>query len=179
MTKIKQQYNKEVVPNMKKKFGFKNDLEVPRIEKVVINSGVGRFIKDANLVKEIFDSIQSIVGQKPVMTKAKTSIVGFKTREGLEIGIKATLRGKRMWDFLDRLINSAIPRVRDFQGINQSSIDASGNLNIGIKEHMIFPEIIAENVKSVFSLQVIVVTTAKSREEGKELFKLLKLPIKE
>jgi len=174
---IKEKYNKEVIAEMKKKFSLKNDFQVPRIEKVVVNTGIGKFIKDSNAVKEVENYIQEITGQKPMITKARQSISGFKIREGLEVGIKVTLRGKRMWDFLDRLVNAAIPRIRDFQGIKESSVDGNGNLNLGIKEHMIFPEIVAENVKNTLSLQVIVVTNAKNREKGLELFKLLKFPI--
>jgi len=174
---IKEKYSKEVIVAMKEKFAFKNALQVPRIEKVVVNVGIGKFIKDSNMVKDVFESVQVIVGQKPVLTKSKKSIAGFKIREGLEVGVKATLRGKRMWEFLDRLVGVAIPRIKDFQGIKNSSVDSCGNLNIGIKEHIIFPEILAENVKNIFSLQVVVTTNAKNREEGLELFRVLGFPI--
>lgn len=177
MPKIKEQYNKEVVPEMKKIFGLKNNLEVPRIEKIVVNVGIGKYLKDANLVKEVTESITRITGQKPLATKSRKSIAGFKIREGLEVGLKVTLRGKRMWDFLERLIGAAIPRVRDFQGIKKSAVDDGGNLNIGIKEHMVFPEINPETVKSTMSLQVNVVTDAKNKEEALELFRLMKFPI--
>jgi len=178
MKNFKEKYNKEVVSEMKKKFGFKNNLQVPVIEKVVVNAGIGKYIKDANMVKEAAQAIESITGQKPVLTKSRKSIAGFKIREGLEVGVKVTLRGRRKWDFVDRLVGASIPRIRDFQGIKETSVDTSGNLNIGIKEHTVFPEILPENVKNIMSLQVTVVTTAKNKEEGIELFRLLGFPIK-
>ncbi|HPN96719.1 MAG TPA: 50S ribosomal protein L5 [Candidatus Moranbacteria bacterium] len=177
MTSIQEKYNKEVISQMKEKFGFKNNLEVPKITKVVINAGIGKFIKDGNVVKDIAESLAVIAGQKPVMTKSKQSIAGFKIREGLEIGAKVTLRGPRMWDFIERLVGTALPRVRDFRGIKESAVDKSGNLNIGIKEHLIFPEILPEQVKNVFSLQVNVVTNARTQERGMSLFRLMGFPI--
>lgn len=179
MSKFKEKYIKEAVAEMKKQFGFKNAFQVPRIEKIVINSGIGKFANDNALVKEVSDSLTMIAGQKMVLTEAKTSIAGFKTRKGLKIGIKATLRGKRMWDFLEKLVGAAIPRIRDFQGIKETAVDTGGNLNIGIKEHMVFPEIMPENVKRTISLQVTVVTTGKKRAESLALFKFLKFPIKQ
>ena len=177
MSSIKEKYNKEVIAEMKKRFNLVNNLQVPKIEKVVLNVGIGKFIKDSALVKDVFNSMQVIGGQKPVMTKSKKSIAGFKTREGLEIGIKTTLRGKRKWEFLEKLIGAAIPRVRDFHGIKLSAVDAKGNLSIGIKEHLIFPEISPEQVKTTFGFQVNVVTNAKSQAEGLALFQLLGFPI--
>lgn len=174
---IKEKYSKEAIQEMKEKFGFKNSLQVPRIQKVVVNTGIGKFIKDSNMVKDIVESMELITGQKAVLTKSRNSIAGFKIREGLEVGVKVTLRGKRMWEFLDRLVGASIPRVKDFQGIKVSSVDSNGNLNIGLKEHIIFPEILAENVKNIFGLQVVVVTNAKNREEGLELFRVLGFPI--
>lgn len=176
-TSLKEKYNKEVVPEMKKKFVLENNFQVPRIEKVVVNVGIGKFIKDSNQVKDVAETIASITGQKPLTTKARQSIAGFKIREGLEVGMKVTLRGRRMWDFLERLVGAAIPRIRDFQGIKESSVDGSGNLNLGIKEHVIFPEIMPENVKNMVSLQVTVATNSKNREKGLELFRMLKFPI--
>lgn len=174
---IKEKYSKEAIQEMKEKFGFKNALQVPRIQKAVVNAGIGKFIKDSNMIKDIVESMQVITGQKPVLTKSRQSIAGFKIREGLEVGVKVTLRGKRMWEFLDRLVGAAIPRIKDFQGIKDSSVDSNGNLNIGLKEHVIFPEILAENVKNIFGLQVTVVTNAKNKEEGLELFRILGFPI--
>ena len=179
MSKLKEKYIKEAVAEMQKQFGLKNALQVPRIQKVVINSGIGKFANDNALVKEVADALTIIAGQKMVLTEAKTSIAGFKTRKGLKIGVKATLRGKRMWDFLEKLVGAAIPRIRDFQGLKETAIDERGNLNIGIKEHMVFPEIMPENVKRTISLQVNVVTSGKKREEGLALFKFLKFPIKQ
>jgi len=179
MSKLKEKYKKEAVAEMKKQFGFKNDWQVPRIEKIIINSGIGKFANDNALVKEVSDSLTMIAGQKTVLTDSKNSIAGFKIRKGLKIGVKATLRGKRMWDFLEKLIGASIPRIRDFQGIKESAVDDRGNLNIGIKEHMVFPEIMPENVKRTISLQVNVVTTGKKREESLALFKFLKFPIKQ
>lgn len=178
MSNLKEKYNKEVIAELKKTLGLENSMQVPKIEKVVVNVGIGKYIKDSNLVKDVVASIQAITGQKPVLTKAKKSIAGFKTREGLEIGVKVTLRGQRKWDFLDRLVGAAIPRIRDFQGIKESSVDAAGNFNLGIKEHLIFPEILPENVKNVVSFQVNVTTTATNRKEGLALFRALKFPIK-
>ena len=174
---IKEKYSKEAIQTMKEKFGFKNALQVPRIQKVVVNTGIGKFIKDSNMIKDIVASVEIITGQKAILTKSRLSIAGFKIREGLEVGVKVTLRGHRMWEFLDRLVGASIPRIKDFQGIKDSSVDSNGNLNIGLKEHVIFPEIMAENVKNIFGLQVIVVTNAKNREEGLELFRILGFPI--
>ncbi len=175
---IKDKYNKEAIPKLKKLFGFSNDLQVPRIDRVVVNVGTGKFLKDANAIKELVDSMQLITGQKPVLTRAKKSIAGFKIREGLEVGIKTTLRGKRKWDFIEKFVGAAVPRIKDFQGIKESSVDENGNFNLGIKEHMIFPEILPENVRTIFSLQVNIVTTARNHKEGLELFKALKFPMK-
>lgn len=178
MENYKEKYNKKVVPEMKKKFGLKNDFQVPKIKKIVVNAGIGKFIKDSNLVADVKNSMAVICGQKPLMAKAKQSIAGFKIREGQEIGMKATLRGKRMWDFMERLVGAAIPRTRDFQGIKESAVDANGNLNLGIREHVIFPEILPENVKNMLSIQVTIVVDVKNREMGMELFKLMNFPIK-
>lgn len=174
---IREHYNKEVVAEMKKQFGFKNSLQVPRIKKIVVNVGIGKYLKDANIVKDVENSIAAITGQKPLMTKSRKSIAGFKIREGLEVGMKVTLRGRRMWDFLNKFVGAAIPRIKDFQGIKESAVDGSGNLNVGVKEHVIFPEILPENVKNMISLQVTVVTSASDRKASLELFRLLKFPI--
>lgn len=174
---LKELYKKEVVAEMKKQFGLKNSLEVPRISKVIVNAGIGKYIKDADAVRNVAESIAAITGQKPLMTKSRKSIAGFKIREGLEVGMKVTLRGKKMWEFLERLVGAAIPRIRDFQGIKNSAVDSSGNLNIGIKEHAVFPEILPEGVKNMVSLQVTVVTRAKKREQCPALFKAMKFPV--
>jgi large subunit ribosomal protein L5 len=174
---LKIKYKEEIIPEMKEKFGYKNDLAVPRIEKVVINTGIGKFQGEKERVQEVENDLQLITGQKSLMTKAKKAISGFKIRENMEIGMKTTLRGKRMWDFMDRLINVALPRTRDFQGISPSAVDKNGNLNIGVKEHTIFPEVFSEKVKNIFSLQITLVTSAKDKKEGLEFFKLLGFPI--
>jgi len=174
---IKEKYSKEVREALKEKFGFKNVFQVPQIKKVVVNAGIGKFINDSNIVKDIVASLETITGQKAILTKSRKSIAGFKIREDLEVGVKITLRGKRMWEFLDRLIGASIPRIKDFQGIKNSSVDANGNLNIGLKEQIIFPEVAAEDVKNIFSFQIVVVTDASNKEEGLELFKKLGFPI--
>jgi len=179
MISVKSKYAEKVVAKMKKKFGYKNDLEVPRIQKVVINSGIGKISKENDKIEEVIRSLSEIAGQKTIKTKAKKAISGFKVREGMDVGVAVTLRGKKMWWFIDRLINVALPRTRDFQGIDKKSVDSGGNLNIGIKEHMIFPEIIPEKVKHIFGFQINIVSTAKNREEGMELLKLLGFPIKQ
>lgn len=178
MDTLKEKYRKEVVVKFQEKFGVKNIMAVPRISKVVLNVGIGKFLKERDAIDEIFSAIRDISGQKPVMTKSKKSISGFKIRQSQEIGIMVTLRGQRMWDFLERFINSALPRVRDFQGIDTNFFDNQGNFNMAVKEHIVFPEIAAENVKNVFGLQVTVVNTAKTKKNGIELFRLLGFPIK-
>src|SRR3989344_5063688 len=177
MPLIKKIYSEKVVPALKQELGIKNPMAVPRIGKVVVNVGTGKVLKDTKRVVEIIASLEAITGQKVLQTRARKAIAGFKTREGLEVGARVTLHGKRMWDFLDRLFNVALPRVRDFQGIPKSAIDQSGNCNIGIKEHLVFPEIVAERVQHIFSFQVNIVTTAKNRKEGEALFRHLGLPI--
>jgi large subunit ribosomal protein L5 len=177
MTSIKEKYNKTAIAEMKKEFKLDNIFEVPRIEKVVVNVGIGKFLKDSGVVEDVAKSLTTIAGQKPLMTQARKSIAGFKIREGLEVGMKVTLRGRRMWDFIERLVAAALPRVRDFHGIKASAVDQNGNLNIGIREHLIFPEIFPEHVKTIFPLEVTVVTNAKDREKGLKLFQLLGFPM--
>lgn len=176
--RIQEKYKKEVIKAMKDKFGYDNDLAVPKIEKVTINTGIGKFLQDEKAIEEIVKDLTLISGQKPVFRKSKKAISGFKIRQGINIGLSVTLREKRMFDFLDRLINLALPRSRDFQGIDQKSIDQGGNLTIGIKEQIIFPEISHENVRNIFGLEVTVKTTAKNKEEGMEFLKLIGFPIK-
>lgn len=173
-----ERYKKEVVTLMKEKFGYKSDLAVPRIKKVVVNSGIGKALKDEKIQETISRDLAVVTGQKPVPTLARGAISGFKIREGMVVGLKVTLRGKRMYEFLDRLVGSAIPRIRDFRGLPEKSIDKGGNLNIGIKEHIIFPEIANEDIRFIFGFEVTVVTNAKNREEAAELFRLLGFPIK-
>jgi large subunit ribosomal protein L5 len=175
---LKEKFNKEVISKFKEKFSISNAMAVPKITKVILNSGIGKFLKEKEAIDEIVAAIRDITGQKPVLAKAKKSISGFKVRQGQEIGVAVALRGRRMWDFLDRLVYSTFPRVRDFQGISEKCFDSQGNLNVAVKEHIVFPEIAAENVKNVFGLQVTVVSTAKTKEEGIELLRLLGFPIK-
>lgn len=179
MPLTKKIYSEKVVPALKKEFGIKNPMAVPRVGKIVVNVGTGKILKDSKRVDDVVASLQVITGQKVLQTKARKAIAGFKTREGLEIGARVTLHGKRMWDFLDRLVNVALPRVRDFQGIPRSAVDQSGNCNIGIKEHLVFPEIVPEKVQHTFSFQVTIVTTAKNKKEGEALFRLLGLPLQQ
>ncbi len=179
MISMEEKYKKEVIPLMKSKFGYVNDLAVPKIQKVVVNVGIGKFNKETEKVEEVIKVISEITGQKPIKTKSRKAISGFKIRQGLEIGIKTTLRGRRMWHFLERLVNVALPRTRDFQGIEKKSVDAGGNLNLGIKENLIFPEVSPEKVKNIFGLQITVVTSAKSQEKGLALFQALGFPIKQ
>jgi len=177
MSSLQEKYKKEVIPAMQAKFGYKNIMAVPKIEKVVVNCGVGKFREEKER-EEIIKFLALITGQKPAARQAKKSIASFKTRRGLIIGYQVTLRGKRMWDFISRLINIALPRTRDFQGIPEKSFDPRGNLTVGIKEHIVFPEMVGEDYRFLFGLEVTMVTTAKKREEGIELLRLLGFPIK-
>ncbi len=178
MPRLQEKYRKTVISAMQKSFGIKNIMAVPKIEKVVVNTGVGRIAKEDKIVERIAKDLTMIVGQKPVFKKAKKSISGFKLREGVSVGISVTLRGKRMYDFLDRLIAIALPRSRDFRGIETKNFDKMGNLNFGIRESSIFPEINYENVKDIFGLEVTVVTTAQNREKGIELLRQMGFPIR-
>lgn len=174
----KEIYAKKVIAEMEKEFGYSNAMAVPKILKVVVNVGIGKIVKENEKIEEVVNSLTQITGQKAIKTKAKKAIAGFKVREGMEVGVKVTLRGKRMWNFIDRLINATLPRTRDFQGINRKAVDLSGNLNVGIKEHMIFPEISPERVKHMFGMQVTISTSARSQKEGLVLFKKIGFPIK-
>lgn len=175
---LKEKYEKSVKKELQKQFGVKNVMAVPKILKVSVNCGIGKYIKEKDAVDEISENLKVISAQKPVFSKSKKSIAGFKIRQGQEVGVMVTLRGERMWHFLERLISSALPRVRDFRGIERKNIDEKGNLNMAIKEQIVFPEIVPEAVKTIFGFQVNVTTSAKTREEGMELFKLLGFPIK-
>jgi len=184
MLRLKEKYKKEVIPQMMEKFGYKNPMAVPKIEKVVLNTSFGKLVsgktseEQKKIYQPILEDLALICGQKPILKGAKKSISTFKIREGLPIGATVTLRRKRSADFLERLIHIALPRSRDFRGIDPKSIDKKGNLTIGIKEHITFPEILPERAKTIFGLEVTVVTNAKSREEGIELLRLLGFPIK-
>ncbi len=185
MLSLKDKYQKEVIPAMMKKFGYKNKMAVPKIEKVVINNSFGSLVsgktsKEQEKIQQIISNDLALIsGQKPVLTRARKSIAGFKIRKGAPVGMKVTLRKKRMYDFLERLVNIALPRSRDFQGIKSSSIDKNGNLTIGIKEHICFPEVSPEKSNLIFGFEVIISTTAKTKKEGLELLKLMGFPIKQ
>lgn len=177
MKNIKEKYNKKVVPELKKKFGYKNALAVPKITKVVVSAGVGSYKDEAK--KELTEkSLGVITGQKPLVNKAKKSIASFKLRQGMPIGYSVTLRGQRMYDFLEKLINVAVPRIRDFRGLDPKAIDQNGGMTIGFKEHIAFPETAGEDVRSAFGLGVTVASSAKNKEEATELFKLVGFPFK-
>jgi large subunit ribosomal protein L5 len=178
MDDLKEKYIKEVIPAMKQKLGYRNDLAVPKIEKAIVNVGIGSVLDDKKAQEVIIKDLTSITGQKPVPSLARKAIAGFKIRKGMKVGLKATLRGQRMYDFLSRLINVALPRTKDFRGLEPKSIDQNGNLTIGIKEHIIFPEVSSEDIKKVFGLEVTIVTNAEKREQALELFKLMGFPIK-
>ena len=176
MSRLKTLYNDEIIEAMTKKFGYKNIMEVPKLDKIVINMGVGEAKDNAKLLESAVKDLETISGQKAVLTKAKKSIAKFKIREGLAIGCKVTLRGERMYEFLDRLVNLALPRVRDFRGVNPNAFDGRGNYSLGIKEQLIFPEIEYDKVDKVRGMDIIFVTTAKTDEEGRELLRLFNMP---
>jgi large subunit ribosomal protein L5 len=175
---LKEKYTKQVIPAMKEKFDYKNDLSVPKLEKVTVNVGVGQGLKDAKFKENVGNTLIRITGQRPVERKAKKAIAGFKIRKGQIVGLIVTLRKNRMYDFVDKLINIALPRTRDFRGLNPKSLDGHGNLTIGFKEHIAFPEIKADEVERLHGLEVVVVTSAKDDEHGLELLRLLGFPFK-
>ncbi len=176
MPDLKQRYREEVVPAMMREFEYRNIMQVPRIEKVVINVGVGEALDNPKALDATVNDIQTITGQKPVITRARKSIAGFKLREGRAIGVKVTLRGERMWSFLDRLINVALPRRRDFRGVPRDAFDGRGNYTLGLREQLIFPEIEYDKIDKIRGLEVSIVTTAKTDEEGRRLLQLLGMP---
>jgi large subunit ribosomal protein L5 len=175
---LKEKYNKEIVPKLKEQFSYTNNLLVPRIEKVIINVGFGRHSKEKDFVSNIEKTLIAISGQKPVYTKAKKSISSFKIREGMIIGAIVTLRGKRMYDFLDKLINVSFPRVRDFRGISEKSVDKQGNLSVGFKENTAFPEVKVDDINNIHGLEVVINSSAENKAEGLELFRLAGFPFK-
>ncbi len=171
-------YMTEVAPKLTKEFGVSNVMAVPKIVKISINVGAGEAVTNKNVIEKIQEQISTIAGQKAMITKAKTSVSAFKIRKGLAIGVKVTLRGKKMYHFLEKLIKIVIPRLKDFRGINESNVDQNGNLNIGFPEQIIFPEIDFDKIDKIRGLQVTVVTTAKNKEKGKKLFEMLGIPFK-
>ncbi len=176
MSRLKDMYKNEIMDAMVKKFGYKNVMEVPKLDKIVINMGVGEAKDNAKTLESAAGELEKITGQKPVLTKAKKSVANFKIREGMAIGCKVTLRGERMYEFLDRLVNLALPRVRDFRGVNPNAFDGRGNYALGIKEQLIFPEIEYDKVDKVRGMDVIIVTTAKTDEEARALLTLFNMP---
>ena len=174
--RLKELYNDEIIEALTKKFGYKNVMEVPKLDKIVINMGVGEAKENAKLLESAVKDMETITGQKAVLTKAKNSVANFKIREGMPIGCKVTLRGERMYEFADRLINLALPRVRDFRGVNPNSFDGRGNYALGIKEQLIFPEIEYDKVDKVRGMDIIFVTTANTDEEARELLTQFGMP---
>lgn len=177
--RLQEEYEKNIIPALNKEFGFKNPHEVPKLDKIVLNMGCGDASNDRGLLNEAAEAMTMIAGQKAVITKARKSNASFKIRDGMNIGCKVTLRGKRMYEFLDRLVTIAMPRIRDFRGINGKSFDGNGNYAMGIKEHIIFPEINYDKVNKVRGMDIIVCTTAKNDNEAKELLKHFKFPFRD
>jgi len=176
LSRLKEQYQNEIVDAMIKKFGYKNIMEVPKLDKIVVNMGVGEAKENAKVLEAAIKDMETITGQKVVATKAKNAIANFKIRENMPIGCKTTLRGEKMYEFLDRLINLSLPRVRDFRGVNPNAFDGRGNYALGIKEQIIFPEIEYDKVDKVRGMDIIIVTTAKTDEEARELLTLFNMP---
>ena len=174
--RLKEMYKNEVAPALQKKFGYKSVMQIPKLDKIVINVGAGEAKDNAKVIDSISGDLAKITGQKPIVCRAKKSVANFKLREGMPIGVKVTLRGEKMWEFMDRLFNVALPRVRDFRGINPNSFDGRGNYSIGIKEQLIFPEIEYDKIDKVRGMDVCFVTTANTDEEGRELLKLMGAP---
>ena len=178
MDRLQEKYNKEVVPALTEKFGYKNVMELPKISKIIINMGVGEAVGNPKALDSAVNDLTIIAGQKPILTRAKKSLAAWKLRQGMPIGAKVTLRGVRMYQFLDKFMNVALPRVRDFRGISSNSFDGRGNYAIGLKEQLIFPEIEYDKIDKLRGMNIVVVTTAKTDEEARELLKLMGMPFK-
>ena len=176
MSRLRDQYENEIKDAMVKKFGYKNVMEIPKLDKVVVNMGVGEAKENAKILEAAMGDMEIITGQKPVATRSKNSIANFKIREGMPIGCKVTLRGEKMYEFVDRLVNLALPRVRDFRGVNPNAFDGRGNYALGIKEQLIFPEVEYDKIDKVRGMDIIFVTTAKTDEEARELLTLFNMP---
>ncbi|PRO64597.1 50S ribosomal protein L5 [Alkalicoccus urumqiensis] len=176
MSRLKERYNQEITPALKDKFNYSSVMEVPGIEKIVVNMGVGDAVQNSKVLDTAVEELTQITGQKPLVTKAKKSIAGFKVREGMPIGAKVTLRGERMYDFLDKLIAVSLPRVRDFRGVSNKAFDGRGNYTLGVREQLIFPEINYDNVDKVRGMDIVVVTTANTDEEARELLTQFGMP---
>ena len=176
MNRLQEKYNNLVKPELINQFNYSSSMEIPRLEKIVVNMGVGDAVSNSKVLDDAVAELQAITGQKPVITKAKKSIASFKLREGMPIGCKVTLRGERMYEFLDKLISISLPRVRDFHGINDNAFDGRGNYTLGVKEQLIFPEINFDNIKKIRGMDIVIVTTANTDEEGRALLSLLGMP---
>jgi large subunit ribosomal protein L5 len=176
VSRLKDSYRKEVVPALMKEFGYRNVMEAPRLRKIVVNVGVGEALQNAKALDHTVQDISTITGQRPIVTRAKKSIAGFKLREGMTVGVKVTLRGDRMYDFLDRLCNVALPRRRDFRGVSPDSFDGRGNYSLGLREQLVWPEIDYDSIDKVRGMEISIVTTAKTDEEGRHLLQLLGMP---
>ena len=178
MSRLKDLYNSQIKNDLREKFNYKNVMEIPKLEKIVINIGVGEAVTNSNALDAAVNDLTAIAGQKPIITRAKKSIANFKIRENMPIGCKVTLRGEKMYEFLDKLINIAIPRVRDFRGVRATSFDGRGNYSLGIKEQLIFPEIDYDKIDQVRGMDIIMVTSAKTDEEARELLRAFGMPFK-
>ncbi|MFS0784882.1 50S ribosomal protein L5 [Shouchella sp. 1P09AA] len=176
MNRLKEKYQGEIVSSLTEKFNYSSVMAVPKIEKIVVNMGVGEAVQNAKVLDKAVEELQQITGQKPVITKAKKSIAGFKLREGMPIGAKVTLRGERMYDFLDKLVSVSLPRVRDFRGISKKAFDGRGNYTLGVKEQLIFPEIDYDKVDKIRGMDIVIVTTAQTDEEARELLTQVGMP---
>ena len=178
MDRLQEKYKNEVVPELTKKFGYKNVMQLPKIEKVIINMGVGEAVGNPKALDAAVNDLAIIAGQKPILTRAKKSLAAWKLREGMPIGTKVTLRGTRMYQFLDKFINVALPRVRDFRGVSSTAFDGRGNYAVGLKEQLIFPEIEYDKIDKLRGMNIVIVTTAEKDEEARELLKLMGMPFK-
>ncbi len=178
MSRLRERYNKEIISAMGKEFGYKNVMAIPKLEKIVVNIGLGEAIQNSKLLDNAVDELSQIVGQKPVITRAKKSIASFKLRKGMPIGCSVTLRGERMYEFLDRLVNAALPRVRDFRGLSTKSFDGRGNYTLGLRDQLIFPEIDYAKVSKIKGMNICVVTTAKTDDEARSLLRLFGMPFR-
>lgn len=178
MSVLKQKYNKDIAPAMIEKFNYSNVMEVPKVDKVVLNMGLGEAAQNAKILDEAVEIFQAITGQNPIITRAKKSVANFKIREGMPVGCKVTLRGQQMYEFLYKLINVALPRVRDFRGVSAKSFDGRGNYSLGLTNHTVFPEIKIDDFDKVLGMDIVVVTTAETDEEAKELLSLMGMPFK-
>jgi large subunit ribosomal protein L5 len=178
MSRLKQRYAKEIIPAMSKEYGYKNVMAIPKLEKIVINIGLGEAIQNAKLLDNAADELSQITGQRPVITRAKKSIASFKLRKGMPIGCCVTLRGERMFEFLDRLVNTALPRVRDFRGLSTKSFDGRGNYTLGLRDQLIFPEIDYARVSKIKGMNICVVTSAKTDDEARTLLRLFGMPFR-